>query len=154
MNEMELNRRGFISSLAVCFAWTKKSKAKSIVSPAASASQPTCSMDEAAQRDGSNVIDTVVCVPPQRGICVNNPNRFQAGQSVDIYTGSIPHRFKGSMRIVETVDWDNTIRIGGGVPRDVCAGDLLVVHGAGSLMDIPYHQISGDTGAYLGLSRS
>jgi hypothetical protein len=44
MNEMELNRRGFLYSLAGVVAWVKSPKAKieSLVSPAASAIQPTC----------------------------------------------------------------------------------------------------------------
>lgn len=70
---MELNRRGFFSSLAGVVAW---SKLKLSLSPAARAVPPAYSIDVYSQMDGSNTIDTIVSVA-DGGLTVNNASMFR-----------------------------------------------------------------------------
>lgn len=146
-----LSRRGFISSLAGVVAWAKSPKLKGI-SPAASAIQPTCSMDDAARRDGSSVIDRVN-LSSLDSAWVNNSNAFQVGQLVDIY--SCEFAFRGTAMVASIyaakdilhLSWDS-------LPQP---GDYLVVNGVAMPIpaDIPCYQFKGSgNDAYVGLGRS
>lgn len=149
----QINRRGFFGAIAGLVACVKNPKA--IVSPAASAVQPTC-MDAATQADGSNIIDTVVSISG-RHATVNNANFFQSGQTVDVH-GPLPDApYRGTFVVSEQSIRRNEIILHGGLLPSVGVGDLIVVYGAmhpPNLFDLPCYQIDGNTGLYMGINRS
>lgn len=143
MIAMNFNRRGFISSLAGLVGFVTGSKAKASLSPAASAIQPTCSMDEAAQR---------VSLSAQDSAWVNNSNAFQVGQLVDVY--SYDFMFRGTSMIASIYDAKDILHLSGDSRPQ--AGDYLVVHGgvAPRPNPITYYRSSENAGSYMGLARS
>lgn len=113
-------------------------------------------MDATFQGDGSNTLDTVVSTTTN-GLVVNNANAFQDNQDVDIY--SALGTFVATVT-VESVDIANdTIWLTGAVPGGVTTGYLLLVSGSAGvansgLAGIRAYHVTGNTGTYMGISRS
>ena len=152
-----MNRRGFISSLAGVVAWVKgpKAKTQSLVSPAASAIQPTCEESSYQYRAYFLTRDGYMVEPTIPPMMVTRHDKFS-----------------------------NTIWLDGPVPMDACGRGITIVpvrrncgeefmegglyyscnrpHGhdgrcgdeSRTINTIPYYQINGNAGAYMGLARS
>lgn len=116
-------------------------------------------MDAAVQGSGANDLDTVVSTVTG-GIVVNNANKFQDNQDVDIYsalTGAAG--YVATVTILSVDIANNTIWLTGAVPAGTTAGYFLVINGsagvAGSgLYGLRYYQVGSNAGSYMNIQRS
>lgn len=111
----------------------------------------------AVSSDGSNTLDTVVSTTTD-GIVVNNANLFQDNQVVDVWT-ALGGTLRGSVQIQSVDIANNTIWTTTALPSGTTTGDLLLVSGSAGqansgLFGIPYYQVTGNTGNYMGISRA
>ncbi len=114
-------------------------------------------LDVCAQMDGSNTIDTIVSVTTG-GLVVNNANKFQSGQSIDVWT-SVGGAKVATLSILVSAINTNTLWIRGAVPGTVLAGMSLLVAGSSGqansgMLGLLYYDVSLDVGNYLGIPRA
>jgi len=107
--------------------------------------------------DGANTLDTVVGTTTE-GIIVNNANKFQDNQDVDIWS-ALGGTFRGTVTILSQDIAQNTIWTTGPLPSGTTAGDLLLVSGSAGvqnsgLFGLQYYHSYGNTGNYMGIQKS
>lgn len=114
--------------------------------------------DATFQGDGSNTLDTVVSTATTNAYVVSNANYFQDGQDLDVWS-ALGGTFRGTVTI-ESVDIaNNTIWLTGPQATGSTAGDLLLVSGSAGvansgLAGLRAYQVTGNSGTYMGVSRS
>ena len=106
---------------------------------------------------GANQIDTVVSTAANQ-IVVNNANGFQDNQDLDIWT-ALSGVFLGTVTVQSVDTSTNSIWLTGAVPGGTVAGCVLLLNGSAGVANsgvfgIPYYQVSGNAGNYMGISRS
>lgn len=114
-------------------------------------------MDVIAQGDGSNTLDTIVSVVTS-GLVVNSVNKFQNGQTVDIFT-AVNGTLVTSLTILTCDIQSNTIWFSTGIPGGVLAGMPIMVHGSSGqansgLLGSLYYLTQLNVGNYLGIPRA
>lgn len=114
-------------------------------------------MDVIAQGDGSNTLDTIVSVVTS-GLVVNSVNKFQNGQTVDIFT-AVNGALVTSLTILTCDIQSNTIWFSTGIPGGVLAGMPIMVHGSSGqansgLLGSLYYLTQLNVGNYLGIPRA
>lgn len=109
--------------------------------------------------DGANTLDTVVSTTTG-GIVVNNANKFQGNQDVDVWPSPLGSGAKRGTITIQTPDIaNNTIWLTTAIPVGTVAGDLLLVSGSAGvantgLYGLQYFHSAGNTGNYEGIQKS
>lgn len=108
----------------------------------------------ASAGDGS--LDTVVSNTAGT-ITVNNANLFQDQGIYQLVSAAGVNR--GNVTIAYVDANQNVLNINGSIPAGITAGDKLYIAGSStvaqsSLFGIPYLQLNGNTGTYVGLNRA
>jgi len=109
--------------------------------------------------DGSGTQDTVVTVGSNY-LVVNNPNFFESGQLVDLYTSLTGAAgFLGTVKIETTDTTNTTLWLTGPVPGGVTTGTLILINGSAgvpnsSLFGRNYYQVAGNVGNFMNILRS
>lgn len=114
-------------------------------------------LDAAVQGDGSNTLDTVVSTTTN-GLVVNNANLFQDSQQIDIWS-ALGGTNRGTVQILSVDIANNTIWLTTTFPSGTTAGDLILINGSAGtansgLAGLRAYQVSGNSGTYMGISRS
>ncbi len=78
--------------------------------------------------DGSNTLDTVVSTTTN-GLVVNNANKFQDNQDIDIWS-ALSGTLLGTVTVLSVDIANNTIWLEAAVPAGVTTGSLLLVSGS------------------------
>lgn len=114
-------------------------------------------LDVCAQMDGSNTIDTIVSVTTG-GLVVNNANKFQSGQVIDVWT-SVGGAKVTTLTIRVSAINTSTLWMTTAIPGTVLAGMSLLVTGSSGqansgMLGLLYYDVSLDVGNYLGIPRA
>lgn len=107
--------------------------------------------------DGANTIDTVVSTTTN-GIVVNNANKFQGNQDIDVWS-ALGGTFRGTVTILTQDIANNTVWTTSALPAGTTAGDLLLISGSpgvqnSGLNGLQYYHSAGNTGNYMGIQKS
>lgn len=111
----------------------------------------------AANSDGSNTLDSVVSAGAT-SIVVNNPNAFQDGQTIAVWS-ALGGTFRGNATINSVNALTSTLQLTGAPPVGTTGGDLLLIQGSSGVANtgiagIPAYNVAGDTGNYMGISKA
>lgn len=110
--------------------------------------------------NGNNAFDYIVSVNGN-GLVVNNADFFQDNQLLDVWTnsGGAPGTLITTVQIQSIDIANNTIWLTGTVPAGVVANCWLLLTGSSGAANsgffgLPYYQVSGNAGNFMGIPRS
>ncbi len=106
---------------------------------------------------GANQIDTIVSTAAGQYV-VNNANAFQDNQDIDVWS-ALSGVFRGTVTVQSVDSSTNSIWLTGAIAPGSIAGDVLLFNGSAGVANsgvfgLPYYQVAGNAGNYMGISRS
>jgi hypothetical protein len=106
---------------------------------------------------GANQLDTIVSTATGQYF-VNNANGFQDNQDIDVWT-AVGGAFLGTVTIQSVDTSTNSLWLTGPIAPGSAAGNVLLFNGSSGaansgVFGVPYYQVAGNAGNYMGISRS